>query len=271
MKKEIPLWTNEIPFFDESFGQPCPSITYIPPCAGNALLPCAERGCVIVLPGGGYGVLCDYEGEPVAQMYADAGYGAFVLHYRVKPYTYRAMLADVHRAVRTVRFLAEEYAINPNKIAVLGFSAGGHLAAMAAEHFDGGSSDGDEIDRCSSRPDAALLCYPVITLSGVHTHIGSRDNFLGDRCHDSRLQKVYSAECAVRSDMPPVFLWHTADDEMVDVRNTLAMTEAVRSVGVSVESHVILHGPHGMSLCENDPHNGTWKLLSCQFLQALGF
>lgn len=267
-ENRYPLWEKEVPFFEPNINQEAPTLTYYAP-EGNRE---GSVGCVIVLPGGGYCSLAVHEGQPIAEMYNKAGFAAFVLRYRVDPYRYPAIFADVHRAVRWVRYHAAEFNINPEKIAVLGFSAGGHLAMVACEHFDYGRTDGDEIDAVSSRPNAGILCYPVISLFSSNTHVGSRESLLGYEKNDVYMQERYSGEINVRLDMPSIFFWHTAEDNCVDVRNSLDMAAAMRKIGVPFEMHVFPYGGHGVGLgYENNPHASQWCQLSCNWLKLLEF
>ncbi len=261
---DIKLWENGTPLYDEKIGQPEPTLTpYLLPDYGK------KTGCVIVLPGGGYAVRADHEGMPISKMYNEAGINSFVLNYRVSPYRYPAPLYDVQRAVRLVRARADEFNIDPEKIAVLGFSAGGHLATMAVTQYDRGLECGDDIDKVSCRPDAGILCYAVISL-GEDTHQGSRDNLLGNPA-DPALVKSLSGEEAVRDDNPPVFMWHTAEDAAVPVENSLNMALSLRKKQIPFELHVFPYGYHGLGLAPEHPEVAQWAGLSVSWLKAMGF
>lgn len=249
--------------FDPSIGQEEPSIT-------PYLLSGEQNSCVIVCPGGGYEYRADHEGEPIAQMLNDNGISAFVLNYRVAPYHHPVELMDAKRAIRYVRFHAKRFGIDPEKIGILGFSAGGHLTTTALEHFDYGCDDGDEIDRVSSRPDAGVLCYAVISLVNC-THIGSRMKLLGAYDNHSVLPAELSGELSVRDDMPPVFLWHTAADTCVPVQNSLNMALALQQKKIPYELHIFPDGEHGLGLAQQMPGADQWPALLAKWLHRIGF
>ena len=166
-------------------------------------------GLVVVLPGGGYSHRAFHEGDPIAQRFNELGFHAVTVQYRVKPYTYPAGLNDVARAIRIIRANAEKWKVDPNKIAVCGFSAGGHLAGTAGVYYqDATHVEGDEADQFSARPDAMLLCYPVIAATEEFSHKGSANNLLGiDASLEAR--KKMDLHKAVNEDTPPAFIWHT--------------------------------------------------------------
>jgi acetyl esterase/lipase len=177
------------------------------------------------------------------------GIAAFVLDYRLGSNGYRhpAMLLDIMRAIRMVRSHAAEWQIDPARVGVMGSSAGGHLASTALTHFDDGQpAAGDPVERAGSRPDFGVLCYPVISMGGV-THGGSRQNLLGDN-PPADLVELLSSDLQVTRDTPPCFIWHTADDAVVDVRNSLDFAAALSKNGVPFELHVYPHGAHGLGL-----------------------
>jgi acetyl esterase/lipase len=238
-------------------------------------LPPAERATgagIVVCPGGGYAVLAmDHEGHQVAQWLNSIGVAAFVVQYRLGPrYHHPAPLEDAQRAIRTVRARAEQYGVSPDRVGILGFSAGGHLASTAATHFDSGRSDAtDEIDRQSCRPDFAVLCYPVISFTEPFAHAGSRNNLLGEN-PDPALVESLSNEKQVSAETPPTFLFHTGEDTGVPVENSLAFYAACRKAGVPAELHVYQHGPHGVGLAPADPAVGGWKDRLADWLRATG-
>jgi len=233
------------------------------------------RACIVVCPGGGYGGRAAHEGEPVARWLNTLGVSACVLDYRVRPYRHPVPLGDAQRAIRMVRHRAGEWRVDPKRVGILGFSAGGHLAASAATIFDGGKPDAaDPIDRLSCRPDAAILCYPVITFA-EHGHRGSMQNLLGPE-PDPALREAMSLETRVTDRTPPVFLWHTSDDPVVPVENSLLFAMALRKHKVPFELHVFPHGPHGMGLAEGKrggaaPEVRQWTALCAVWLRGLGF
>ena len=231
----------------------------------------ATGAAVIVCPGGGYGHLADHEGAPVAEWLNSIGITAFVLKYRLGPrYHHPAPLEDAARAIRTIRAQAAEWKIDPKRIGILGFSAGGHLAATIATHFDSGKPGAsDPIGRVSSRPDLAILIYPVITM-GEKTHAGSKKNLLGDN-PTPELVALLSNEKQVTAETPPTFLVHTMTDPGVPVDNTLLFVAALRNAGVPFELHLYERGPHGFGLGGNDPILSTWPARCADWLRVHGF
>jgi acetyl esterase/lipase len=224
---------------------------------------------IIVLPGGGYTHLSTArEGSDVGKMFAEKGIAAFVVRYRHAPrYHYPAPQQDAQRAIRTVRAKAEEYKISAQHIGVLGFSAGGHLAASVATQFDAGKPDAaDAIDRVSSRPDFAVLIYPVITLTeDAYVHKGSRTALLGD---DDKLWATLSPEQHVTKDTPPTFLVHGSADRAVPAENSILFYMACHKNNVPVEMHLIEKGQHGFGLAPNDPALRIWPELLMNWIQA---
>ena len=261
---EVKLWEQGAPYYNASYGQPEPTLA---PYLTETL---DSRGCVIVCPGGGYGARAPHEGEPISLMLNKGGIHSFVLNYRVSPYRDPVMLTDVLRAIRYVRYHSGKYGVNPDKIGVLGFSAGGHLAVTAMEHYDYGKTWGDEIDRVSSRPDAAVLCYPVVSFINPTVHVGSMKNLLGDN-DTPEMKRKYSGELSVRDDGPPVFMWHTDEDDGVHVSNCLDLAAALHEKKIPYELHVFPYGEHGLGLAPNDPHVAQWAKLLINWLKLNGF
>lgn len=214
---------------------------------------------VLVCPGGGYGMLAlDHEGAQVARWLNERGFAAFVLHYRVAPYKHPLPLRDAQRAMRTIRSRAHEWRLNDEKIGIWGFSAGGHLAACCATQWDDGyPRSSDLIEAASCRVDFAVLAYPVITMSGEFMHGGSRDNLLGGNPSPELAERM-SPEKHVSDRTPPTFLFHTADDDVVPVQNSIAFYAALQSQGILSELHVYEHGVHGVGLAQDDNILSTW-------------
>jgi acetyl esterase/lipase len=232
----------------------------------------ANGTAVIVCPGGGYGSLAmDHEGAQVAAWLNNLGVSAFILKYRLGPvYHHPAPLQDAQRAIRTVRSRAKEFAIDPNRIGIWGFSAGGHLASTTGTHFDDGqSSASDPIDRLSSRPDFMILAYPVISLTTDYVHKGSRKNLLGDP-YDPALAEQLSNEKQVTSRTPPTFLFHTDDDAGVPVENSVLFFLALKKAKVPAEMHIYQKGKHGVGLAQSDPVLSTWPDRLKDWLQIRG-
>ncbi len=227
-------------------------------------------GAIVVCPGGGYQRRADHEGEPVAQWLNTLGVAAFVVNYRVAPHRHPVPVLDAQRAIRTVRARAGEWNIDPQRVGILGFSAGGHLAATAATQWDHGDAlAADPVARHGCRPDLAILCYPVISFLHA-SHVGSMTNLLGESPTLTE-RRAQSAELNVTPETPPAFLWHTADDEAVDVENSLVFASALRRHGVPFALHVLPSGAHGLGLAKGHPEAGLWPDLCSGFLRRSGF
>jgi acetyl esterase/lipase len=231
-----------------------PTLALFPLPAGQA-----NGAAVVVCPGGGYGGhAMDYEGYDVAQWLNGHGVAAFVLKYRVAPYRHPAPLQDAQRALRLVRARAAEFHVDPARVGILGFSAGGHLASTAGTHFDAGDpSASDACNRASSRPDFLVLIYPVIRLKGPYAHMGSCHNLLGEN-PDPALVDALSNDEQVTRDTPPAFLVHSTGDSGVPAENSLLFYEALRKVHVPAELHVYEKGEHGFGMGKGDPVLSTW-------------
>ncbi|QHT71427.1 alpha/beta hydrolase [Rhodocytophaga rosea] len=217
-----------------------------------------NRRCVVVCPGGGYyGIAEDHEGKQVAELFNGHGIVAALLFYRHRTHQHPAPYADACRAMRIMRNNATTYQIDPNKIAIMGFSAGGHLASTVSTQPDLYKDPLDDlVAKVSARPDRVILGYPVISL-GEFAHIGSRDNLLGKNA-DPALVKQLSNHLQVTAQTPPAFLFHTADDAGVPVQNSLLFAEACVRHKVPVELHVFPKGKHGVGLAQNDAHLKIW-------------
>ncbi len=233
----------------------------------------APGPAVVICPGGGYGMLADHEGEPVARWLQSLGVAGAVLRYRLGPtHQHPAMLADVSRALRMVRARAGEWRADPKRVGVLGFSAGGHLASSVTVH--GGAGDPaspDTIEREGARPDFAVLIYPVISLNDpALAHGGSRRNLLGDN-PDPALVAFLSTDTQVTPQTPPTFLVHSADDEAVPVGNSLRFAAALAQNNVPVGMQIYHKGGHGYGLGnESAPETLQWPAACAAWLYALG-
>ncbi len=264
----VPLWSNGAPGAKGDAPEDQPSLTVYQAGVANKL-PTA----VIVLPGGSYQHLAfDYEGTDVAEWLNHLGISAFVLRYRLGPkYRYPVELWDAQRAIRYVRAHAEEFQIRPDRIGVWGFSAGGHLASTAGTHFDNGDHGGsDAIDKQSSRPDFMILAYPVITFEAPYAHLGSLHALLGEK-PDPALVDSLSNETQVTPQTPPTFLFHTTEDQVVPVQNSVFFYLALRRAGVPAEMHLYLQGRHGVGLAQNDPVLRSWPDRLADWLKVQGF
>ncbi len=245
----VRLWESDAPGALGTAPTDIPDLTVFPASPETA-----SGAAMVICPGGGYGGLAGHEGAGYAKFLAERGVACFVLKYRLGKNDYRhpAMLNDVNRAVRLVRAGAEKWKIDPQRIGVMGSSAGGHLASMAVTHFDAGDPNAaDPVDRLSSRPNLGVLCYPVITM-GEFTHGGSRGNLIGTK-PSPELVKETSSELNVTPDTPPCFVWHTWEDKAVPVENTLLFAEALRKAKVPFDLHIYQLGGHGMGLGSRDP------------------
>ncbi|PYS98231.1 MAG: alpha/beta hydrolase [Acidobacteria bacterium] len=263
----IKLWDSGAPNAKGSEPTDIPTIAPFP--APKEL---ASRAAVIVLPGGGYSHLSEIkEGSDVARWLNSLGISAFVLKYRLgMTYHQPNQLLDAARAVRYVRANAEKWDVDPAKIGIIGFSAGGHLASTLGTHFDQGKNNStDPIERVSSRPDLMLLIYPVITM-GEFTHAGSKRNLLDENSSED-LVKQYSNELHVTAETPPSFLVHTMTDTAVPVENSLLFVAALRKAKVPVEFHLYEKGPHGFGLAPTDPVLATWAARAADWLTLHGF
>ncbi|MEI8233998.1 MAG: alpha/beta hydrolase [Verrucomicrobiota bacterium] len=240
----FPLWEKGAPgalgssFFDIPTLKP-----YLPDPAK------ATGAAIVVCPGGGYGWLASHEGAGYAKWFSANGIAAFVLVYRLGShgYLHPIMLQDAARALRTVRAHAAKWNVDPQRIGIIGSSAGGHLASTLLTHFDAGNPQADDpIDRVSSRPDLGILCYAVITM-GPNTHEGTKAKLLG-KDPSPALVDLLSNEKQVTKDTPPCFIWHTLEDGTVKVENSIDFARALRAHGVPFDLHIYQEGGHGMGL-----------------------
>jgi len=245
----IPLWPDGAP---GALGQEDKDVPTLTPYLADANA--ATGAAMVIFPGGGYGALAPHEGKGYADWLVTNGISCFVVKYRLGSAGYRhpSMLQDAARAVRLVRSRADDWKIDPKRVGVIGSSAGGHLASTLITHFDSGRLDaGDPVERQNSRPDLAILCYPVITM-GANGHTGSRKNLLGEN-PDPVLVKNLSNELQVTKDTPPCFLWHTQEDKGVKVENSLEFAAALQRAAVPFDLHVYQKGAHGLGLGNNHP------------------
>ncbi len=232
------------------------------PSGAGAILP-----AVMVFPGGAYSHRADHEGACVAEEFNKRGFHSFVVHYRVAPDRYPAPFLDAVAAVRHVRNNADEYGVRRDGIAVCGFSAGGHLAASLGifKGDDDAGIPGKLLE--SSRPDAMILCYPVISFE-KYTHEGSVRNLLGE-CVTPQARRKFSWFRHVEKKTPPAFLWHTSDDSAVPVQNSLLLANALRRNSIPFELHVFPSGPHGLGLAKQNPRISQWTELASGWLGEL--
>lgn len=255
----LPLWEGEVP---EALGQEAHDIPTL--SAFWAENPVGTA--VVICPGGGYHHLSmEKEGSRVAEWFQERGVHAFVLKYRLGSdgYQHPIMMWDGLRAMRLVRSMAEEKGFLPEKTGIMGFSAGGHLAATVSNNFDAGQPDStDTIEQFSSRPNFTILAYPVISMLHPVVHKGSRANLMGDQVDDFNLQYALSAEEQIKADTPPAFLVHTTADQSVIPENSIWYYLALRRAGIPAEMHLYQEGGHGLGMFPQDnPVFATWPTL----------
>lgn len=234
----------------------------------------ANGTAVIICPGGGYSALAiDHEGAQLAKWFNSFGVAAFVLKYRLPDNSIMVNkavgpLQDVQRAIRIVRRHAKESGINPNRIGIMGFSAGGHLASTLSTHFNEKVYEVE--DSTSARPDFSLLIYPVISMDSSITHWGSRINLLG-RNPSPELVKHFSNELQVTGETPPAFLVHSIDDNVVPVQNSINYMLALRRFKIPCELHLYESGGHGYGMGKTTDTESTWPGACRKWLEARGF
>jgi acetyl esterase/lipase len=265
-KEEILLWPDGAPgsLGDTIADKPAISIY---PAARSA-----SGTAIIVAPGGGYQNLAmDHEGRQVAAFFNSMGVTAAILRYRLGPrYHHPIELGDAQRAIRLVRSRAQELGVLPNRIGMMGFSAGGHLTSTAGTHFDDGNKDAaDPIDRVSSRPDFLILGYPVISFDPAIAHAGSLKNLLGENPDPKQVEDL-SNDLRVTPQTPPTFLFHTNADKGVLAENSVRFYLALKKAGVPAEMHIFENGPHGVGLALNDPALSAWPTLLMNWLRSRG-
>ena len=254
-----PLWEGAFP----GTATETPTVTHYPPAEKRS------DAAFVIFPGGAYVGRATYEGEGYAEFLTAFGINAFVVDYRVQPAAFPAPLLDARRAIRFVRANAERFGIDPDKIVVMGSSAGGHLAALVSTFCEPIEGEGiDEIDDLNAIPNAQVLCYPVISSDETIGHLGSYHHLLGDQYED---RDAYSPERLVTASTPRAFLWHTANDEVVNVTNSYLYATALREVGVPCERHVFPFGHHGMGVRYANPHALQWVELLRGWLNLIGF
>lgn len=263
-EKIIELWDSPPP--DYSGGE-SPRLTYYPATIKQG------GGTVLIFAGGGYSCRCDYEGSVYARYLNSQGLDAFVLDYRVAPTRFPSPLLDARRAMRIIRSNAQFFGIDPDKIAVMGSSAGGHLAALISTYRGIIAGEGyDDLDKLDPTPNAQILCYPVTFYENNPT---SYKNLLGDNVaakHD-----IVDPTVIADTRTPPAFIWHTASDSVVSVTSSYAYAAKLKELGVYTEMHIYPYGEHGLGLCDgsadgrSSPHAASWKKLLIRWLGLNGF
>jgi len=262
----IRLWEGSVPGAQGTSDADIPTLTYYAPNGRGS------STAVIVAPGGSYTSLAmNHEGRQVANWFNSQGVAAFVLKYRLGPrYRHPIELGDAQRAIRVVRARAGEFGVSPDRIGMMGFSAGGHLASTTGTKFDAGSaSAADPIDRVSSRPDFLVLAYPVVVSAAPYAHQGSFRNLLGESPSAGLLDEL-SNDRHVTRETPPTFLFHTNADTGVPAENSVSFYLALRKAGVPAELHIFEPGPHGVGLGMTHPALVAWPGLLSTWLRERG-
>lgn len=261
------LWKNDIPYFNADYKNQdnagCPSMDcYISTETKN-------RPAVLIIPGGGYDHRADHEGATVANELLGNGFNSFVLNYRVAPYKHPVMLNDAQRALRFIRYNSQKLNIDPDKIIVMGFSAGGNLAGILAENYDRYDYPHiDEIDETSAKPDALALCYSVSSLVDEYAHTRSADYLTGG---DEEVKNLLSLDQNVREGMGPVFMWHTFEDASVNCINSLRLAAAFKQNDISCELHLFPKGRHGLGLATGVYGTDQWFWLFIKWFKGINF
>lgn len=285
-QKVIPLWDTLPPNYektDESeihtFNGDLLRISFVQKPEIQVFLPSANMAtgqAVVICPGGGYHILAyEHEGTDFAKSLNAKGIAGIVLKYRlpvsksnIEPH--KTPLLDAQRAIRMVRFYAEDWKIDPNKVGIMGSSAGGHLASTASTHFDFGNSETtDSIDQLSCRPDFSILLYPVITFDDSFTHKGSKKALLANQLENQELVNYYSNEKQVSSQTPPAILIHASDDKAVPVNNSIEYYKALVANDVKAEMHIYPEGGHGFGLATKKGYLSTWMDRCTTFIEGL--
>ena len=266
----VPLWNGPAPQSHGTTPNDIPTLTVFLPEKASAATP-----AIVICPGGGYVFLSsEFEGTNEAKWFQERGVAAFVLTYRlpVNGYRHPVPLLDGQRAIRLVRSRAAEWKINPAKVAIMGFSAGGHLASTVETHFDAGNPHAtDPVDQQSSRPDFAILVYPVISMKGNIAHPGSRENLLGPNPDPALVEKL-SNQTQVTPQTPPTVLVHSVDDGAVSIENSRLMLAALQKAGVPSALQEYPHGGHGFGFGHvPDPSPAGWLDKAYGWLEAQGF
>jgi acetyl esterase/lipase len=269
ISKTIDLW-EKFSYMSEGNDDFRPTLdTYI--LAGSK-----KRGAVLVCPGGGYGFTSDREAEAIALQFNAAGFHAFVIYYSVAPNRHPQPLLDVSRAMCIIRENADAWKVDTDKIAVCGFSAGGHLAASLGVHWNKKYlAYAPGIEASKNKPNALILCYPVIS-SGEFGHQDSFKNLLGNEYNGSLMEDM-SLEKQISKDTPTTFLWHTFEDGLVPLENSMLFAQGLRACNIPFELHIYPEGHHGLSLANEEtafegqgiiPHVATWINLCTEWLKG---
>ncbi len=265
MKKtfSLRLWENNIPNKSENAETPNNMTAYI--LDTDTPLP-----CLVIFPGGGYCAHSKGEGVPFAEFFNEQGLHAVVVDYRIAPNRHPSPLLDAQRAIKIVRAHAKEWMIDKNRIITVGSSAGGHLAAACTVMPDvikdiRTRDEFEQIDNINSKPNGAILCYPVIELGGEFGHVGSGKNLLGDMYEEK--YEDCSLIHRINETTPPCFFWHTAEDAVVDVKNSLAFCSRLHDFSVPFALRVYPKGPHALGLAKDNEEISRWAYEAAEFIK----
>jgi acetyl esterase/lipase len=257
---------DTIPHFAGELPLPRPRASYTPYLVRGG----GTRPCFAVLPGGCYGFKAAHEGAPVAEWLNGLSISALVLDYGTPPLDPADPLEDLRCLVRLMRQRAGDWDIDPGRIGIIGFSAGGHLAASLAVGFDEGiPSSTDPLLRQSCRPDAVVLCYPVLDFER-HAHRQSEENLFHGEATET-LRKEYTIRNRIAAGAPPFFIWHTMEDESVSAIGSAELVSALAALGIPAELHIYLKGSHGLGLASGEPSARPWLEACVNWLAVLGF
>ena len=219
-----------------------------------------KRPCMVVCPGGGYGMCSQRESEPIALRFLSGGYNVFVLTYSVAPNRFPTQLCEVAAAMELIYKNADNWNCDTEKIAIMGFSAGGHLAAHYSTMYD--CTEVRKIFPDSKAVNASVLCYPVISANPQISHKGSFNNLIGHYPETEAEMNYFSCECNVSQNTPPAFIWHTAEDAGVPVENSLVYATALSKYKIPFELHIYPFGAHGLSTCDSETNDNLSKEVS---------
>ncbi len=280
----LPIWGRDIPNRidtdqkEKSVSTDIVRISQVQEPTIEVYLPAKKNAtgqAVVICPGGGYGILAyDWEGQDVAKWLNAQGIAGIVLKYRLPDAAsnaepHKSPLMDAQRAIRTVRYNAEKWNIDKDKVGIMGFSAGGHLASTLGTHFDEKlSASKDLFNYISARPDFMILIYPVITMKPPYLHQGSRDRLLG-LDPSEELVDAFSNELQVKQNTPPTFIVHSTDDKGVPVENSLMFYQALKEQDIPVEMHIYPTGGHGYSMAVGNDHLNTWTDLCVRWINKV--
>lgn len=248
MKYEVIKLKDEFSFLGEEGRDPILEL-YLPYNMTEMHHENRKRPCMVVCPGGGYGMCSQRESEPIALKFLEEGFNVFVLTYSVAPNRFPTQIREVAAVMELIYKNADNWNCDTNKIAIIGFSAGGHLAAHYSTMFD--CEEVRDVFPESKSVNASILCYPVISAEAVTAHMGSFENLLGHKPQSQEETDYFSCDKNVKPTTPPAFLWHTAEDTCVPLKNTLLYAEALWRNNVPVELHVYPFGGHGLSTCDS--------------------